>query len=682
MIARSLHAAGSALKLEKMISLSDDGCAGDVSAFEREVFEMFSETGKLSHASHFEYRPEQQAMAAHVARTLHSGGHLVIEAGTGVGKSLAYLVPAALHAIRTKRKAVICTHTISLQEQLMHKDIPLVQKLLTEEFEAVLLKGRHNYLCTTRLQRALAQSGDLFTPEQRVELERIREWSLTTKDGSLGDFLEQPDPAVWEEVRSEQHLCTPKSCGPQSGCFYQALRRRIAGAHMVVLNHALFFTLLSAVEDADNRTGGLLFANDFVIFDEAHTIEEVASRHIGMEVSQFGLRRAVQRLYNPRTKKGLFQMLKNGPACRAIGDLLPIADGFFDRVLTQCTFKRGREFRVREPGLTDGSDLCESLVKLGELISSEAAKLKDDTHVSELQDAARKVRVARAAITDFLSVEERDQVYWVEQSGRRETFCTLRSAPINLADALRRLLFREGACTVLTSASLSIGPADLGYFRRRIGAEDVMPIQIGSPFDYGKQMVLHLVRQMPEPKDPGYENALVNWIAHFTEASKARAFVLFTSYQTMRAVSEAMTGHFEKKGWPLLVQGTGMPPQRMIREFRENAHSVLFGVSSFWTGVDVPGDALSSVIITRLPFATPDHPLTEARLEAIESEGGRAFEVYSLPEAILRLRQGVGRLIRGKTDSGTIVILDSRVVSKPYGKAFLRAIPTCPVEIH
>ena len=665
-----------------MISIREDFDGGQASAFEREVEEIFSATGKLSGASSFEYRAEQQQMAVSVARTLEQGGHLVVEAGTGVGKSLAYLIPAALHAVRSKKKAIICTHTIALQEQLMYKDIPLVQKLVPDEFEAVLLKGRQNYLCTTRLARALGQSKELLSTPQHAELERIREWSQNTKDGSLSDFLEQPDPAVWEEVRSEQHLCTPKTCGPASGCFYQSLRRRVANAKMVVLNHALFFTLLNGVDDAENRTGGLLFANDFVIFDEAHTMEEVAARHIGMELSQIGLRRSIQRLYNPRTKRGLFQLLKNGPACSVVSEVLPEADAFFNQIATRCEFKRGREFRVRESGLAEGGDVCKALTRLGELVAIEADKCKDDQHKAELQETARKLRTARAGITDFLALEEPDHVYWVEQYGRTEQFCTLRTAPVNLADALRRLLFREGACTVLTSATLSVGSPDLAYFRNRVGAEDIAAMQIGSPFDYERQMSLHLVQKMPEPKDPAYEKSLAKWIGHFTEKSEARAFVLFTSYQTMRNVAEEMESHFEKKGWQLLVQGGGLPAQRMIQEFKENPHSILFGVSSFWTGVDVPGEALSNVIITRLPFTTPDHPLTEARLEAIESEGGRAFESYSLPEAILKLRQGVGRLIRSKSDTGTIVILDSRIVSKPYGRAFLRAMPKCPIEIH
>ena len=667
-----------------MISLREDfgEAAKDAGPFEQEIAEIFSPTGLLAGAANYEYRAEQQAMAREVAWALETGSHVVIEAGTGVGKSLAYLIPAVLHAVRTKRKAIVSTHTIALQEQLIYKDIPLVQKLLPVEFEAALLKGRHNFLCGSRLDRALSHAGDLFTTDQRSELERIREWSLTTRDGSLSDFLEQPDLAVWEEVRSEDHVCTQKLCGKNPRCFYQALRRRVIGADVVVLNHALFFNLLGGVTEQEDRASGLIFPNDFAIFDEAHTLKDVAARHIGLEISQLGLRRSLQRLYNPRTKKGLFQMLKNGPACATVADVLPRSDAFFESVSAKCAFKRGREYRVREAGIADAEELTGDLARMAELIKLQAAKVDDDVRKSELQDAASRLTEARHGISTFLSLEYENHVYWVEQYGRHEPLCALRAAPVDLAGTLRRMLFRENTCTVLTSATLSVGGANLSYFRNRVGATEAHATRIGSPFDYEKQMVLHLVKKMPEPRDPGYDAALEKWIAHFADESQARAFVLFTSYTTMRTAAQALERHFAKRGWQLLVQGTGMPPLRMVKEFRENPHSVLFGVDSFWSGVDVPGEALSNVIITRLPFVTPDHPLTEARLEAIEAEGGRAFEEYSLPEAILKLRQGVGRLIRTKSDSGMIVILDSRILSKPYGRAFLRALPECPTTIH
>jgi ATP-dependent DNA helicase DinG len=665
-----------------MISLREDAAGRWRSPFEAEVEEIFSPSGRLSCASHFEYRPEQQQMACNVARALETAEHLVIEAGTGVGKSLAYLIPAALHAVRTKSKAVISTHTIALQEQLIYKDIPLVQKLLPIEFEAALLKGRHNFLCGTRLERALAQANDLFTSGQRAELERIREWSLTTKNGSLSDFEIQPAPEVWEEVRSEQHVCTQKTCGKNPRCFYQALRRRVSGADMVVLNHALFFTLLGGAVDFHERGHGVLFAKDFVIFDEAHTIEDVASRHIGLEVSQLGLRRSLQRLYNPRSKKGLFQAMKNGGACQAVAELIPKSEAFFSDVSTACVFKRGRAYRVREPGLADASELSGGLIRLSELLKIEGAKQSHESRASELQEAASRLQEARFAIESFLRIESADHAYWVEQYGRNDAWCALHAAPIHAADILRRLIFRENTSTILTSATLSVGGDDLAYFRNRVGATDCRAVEIGSPFDYTRQMRVHVVKAMPEPKDTGYGAALERWIAYFVDQSRARAFVLFTSYQTMRIAAQSLERRFLSKGWNLLVQGNGMPALRMIREFRNVSRAILFGVDSFWSGVDVPGEALSSVIITRLPFVTPDHPLTEARLESIEMEGGRPFEQYSLPEAILKLRQGVGRLIRTKSDTGTIVILDSRILNKPYGRAFLRALPECPIQIH
>lgn len=620
-------------------------------------------------------------MAREVARTLAGGEHRVIEAGTGVGKSLAYLVPSILHAVGSRKKAIVSTHTINLQEQLIYKDIPFLKKTLPVDFEAAILKGRQNYCCATRLERAVRQAGNLFSPEKLKELERIREWSLTTTDGTLSDFGIAPDSDVWQEVCSERHLCTAKSCGKNQRCFYQSARRRALGADLLIVNHTLFFTLLGDIDEAEARESGFLFPNDFAIFDEAHTMEAVASRHIGLGVSQYGLRLALQRLYNPRSKKGLFQILHDPQGVAATSDLIPTSDAFFDRIVSNCKFGKGREWRVREPGLADGSALVSGLLALAEKVKIAAGNCEEEGTKAELQDAGRRLREARESILDFLGQDLRGYVYWVEKTGRQEQLCSLNAAPVDLAAALRRLLFREGTSSVLTSATLSVGTPTLDYFRDRIGAYDIPATQIGSPFDYESQMKLYLVRKMPDPRDEGYEAALEQWIAHYTEMSEARAFVLFTSYQTLRGVAGRMSSFFAKKGWDFYVQGEDMPRTRMVEEFRRSPAAVLFGTESFWSGVDVAGEALSNVIITRLPFATPDHPLIQAKLEAIEEEGGDPFQSYSLPEAILKLRQGVGRLIRSKTDSGMVVILDSRVVTKTYGRAFLKALPKCPVII-
>jgi ATP-dependent DNA helicase DinG len=641
---------------------------------------IFAEKGALSKAKNFEYRPQQQEMAVAVAEALEEERHLVVEAGTGVGKSLAYLVPAVLFALEQKKKAIISTHTINLQEQLLNKDILILQKILPVEFEAALMKGRQNYICPHRLQRALQQGNDLFTGPEQSELQDLADWAGRTKDGSLSDLHIQPDPKIWTQICSEPHICTSKNCGLRGNCFYQQARKRLLSADVIVLNHTLLFMLLGGAEEQEGRESGYLFPNDFIIFDEAHTIEQTASRQIGIGVSQYGLRSTIQRLYNARTQKGLFTVTRDAPGVTLAAGLVEEVDRFFGAVEGRCDFSKGREFRVRAADFVPDT-ITSRLAALQARVGDVSRKTEDEFIRAELHDLAGRLRDAREGIAMFLGYAADEHVYWVERTGKAGQLLSLNGAPVDMAPVLRRMLFRESCSCVMTSATLAVGRPDLAYFRQRIGADDARPIHLGSPFDFRKQMKLFIVQQMPDPRDPRCDEALAKWIGHFVEETEGRAFVLFTSYRGMQQIAGRMEKFFAEKNMNLLVQGSGLPRSRLLEEFKTAPRSVLFGTDSFWMGVDVPGDALSNVIITRLPFAVPDHPLIEAKLELIAERGGDAFTEYSLPEAILKFRQGVGRLIRTKTDRGMVVVLDNRIITKPYGRSFLKALPKCPVEI-
>ncbi len=627
----------------------------------------------------YEARPQQVEMSLAVARAMEGGGHLAVEAGTGVGKSFAYLLPAIRMAMKSGHRIVVSTHTIQLQEQLLNKDIPVLQKCLGSEIRAVLVKGRSNYLCRQRLQFALRGAGDLFNAGERIELERIAAWAERSATGSLQELEPQPAPEVWSQVCAEEGTCSFPSQKSHKDCFLTKARMRMHEAHILVVNHALFFADL-ALRSAG---GGLLPEYKVVIFDEAHHLEDVASEHLGIRLSPAMFEHWLRRLQND-AGKGLCAMLRKGEVAHdatrvrdAVGRLFETlhgSAGFKGEEDVQRVLKAPPQVETTVPDLV--RLLCRRLSEAEQEMEPEGTQ---GELRSEVASARMKGSALLGTLESFLTQTEEDHVYWMEMEGARRRQLVLHSAPIEVAPVLREMLYEEVPTVIMTSATLAAG-GDLRFFTSRIGLDGSPSLSVGSPFNYAEQMRVRVATDMPEPADEGYTAALAKAIPGLVRESNGAALVLFTSTRTLRDTVGRLRMELESEGFRIWAQGEGVPVRRLLEQFRAHDRSVLFGLASFWTGIDLPGDDLTNVIITRMPFAVPDHPVIKARLERISERGGDAFKEYSLPQAVLKFRQGVGRLIRTATDRGSVTILDSRVGNKWYGKAFLKALPPSPVE--
>jgi ATP-dependent DNA helicase DinG len=620
-----------------------------------------------SHKS-YEYREGQLEMANRVAEALDKKRHLIVEAGTGTGKTLAYLIPAIAAATKEKKRIVISTGTKNLQEQLMEKDIPFLQKVMPKKFSAAYMKGRGNYACLYRIQKAEHQP-ILDGVGQIDQFDEVRRWSYDTQTGDRRELVDLPeDLSFWNRINARGDVCIGQKCPEFEPCFITRMRARAEEADIVIVNHHLFFADLSV---RGNQFGRVIPDYSAVIFDEAHLIEDVASDYFGFQVSSFQL----DELVRDTDTLPITDPLVTRDVTKIAAKIIGLADQFWIKFtlarfdgrfeLSQDLFS----FRDRDGELKQ-TPLGEVYLALDGALGSLANTLEPLAADSpETDSLLRRVRQARFDL-DFIATQtERNYVYWLEKRGKG---MFLRASPVDVSELLREKLFEKVESCILTSATLS-SSGSFNFVRERLGLDTSKTSGFSAPssFDYENQAILYLPKAMPDPRSQEFTQMAAGEIIKILDVTAGHAFVLCTSNQSMAALYELVSS---RVNYPCFVQGS-MSKAGLIERFRETPNAVLFATSSFWQGVDVQGEQLSCVIIDKLPFAVPSDPVVAARSRFIDDNGGRSFFDYSVPQAVITLKQGIGRLIRSRTDRGVIAILDPRIKTKGYGRDFLQSLP-------
>jgi len=640
------------------------------------IEETFAEDGPIAKAlPSFESRPQQTQMALAIQKALALPKHLVAEAGTGVGKSFAYLVPAIELAHRKKIKVLVSTFTITLQEQLINKDLPFLVEALALNFTAVLAKGRANYICLRRLEFAIRAQQGLFD-EFASRLTALKNWARQTADGSLSDLGAAPRAELWDAVKSEHGNCRSRKCPHFQKCFYWRARRQLECADIIVANHALMFSDLVLKQQG----AAVLPDYKYVIIDEAHNIEHVAEDHFGINITNRQIQFLLRRLYNPKTHRGLLTYIT---AAKPIDTVIEINKS------TSQFFKKIRSWYAETVSKTNGR--CEKnfvedtmsslLIKLKSQLTKLINSTKDQDQQFEIARFADRCQALAEQIKCFLNQQKPQYIYWVELNNTKRPVVRLRSAPVNVGPDIKKALFDINESVVLTSATLTAGPIEQSgsfeFFAERVGLEDYETVKVGSPFDYEKQVTIYIEKDLPNPNEPAFIEQAASAIKKYVKKTHGSAFVLFTSYAMLTEIAEKLDDWLTRNNFRFLSQDSPVDRTVLLKTFKTTDNSVLFGTDSFWQGVDVPGQALCNVIIVKLPFAVPTQPLIAGRIDKIRQDGQNPFYQYQLPSAVIKFKQGFGRLIRTKTDTGIVAILDSRIVNKPYGRQFLSAVPKC-----